>query len=456
MALPKKGRYSKYIRPITILFDCMVITVLINVFYDDVWGLPSVYFSIYQLAGWLIVAYFTKFYEVYRYTSYLKILSKIITQGVVFLLVVVFFFPFAKTTLFSGKIIAQYLITAFIIITAFKLFMYFYLKRYRIATGSNYRNTIIVGYTPNAIQLREMFDQRQDYGYRFLGYFSDKKANADIKGRIDDIITFVEENEVDEIYCSLHEINNTKLKELVSYADTNAKTIKFIPDSKEIFSKNLTIDYYEFFPVLSLRVTPLHDPVAHFVKRVFDIIFSSLVIILILSWFGPLLAIIIRLESRGPALFKQSRAGLNEKEFFCYKFRSMKINDAKDAVTVKNDPRITNVGKFIRKTSIDELPQFFNVFLGDMSVVGPRPHIYSINDVYGTRIKKYMKRHSVKPGITGLAQVRGSRGEINADEDMINRIKYDMFYIENWSILLDIKIVIQTVVNVFKGDEKAF
>ncbi|WP_294823947.1 exopolysaccharide biosynthesis polyprenyl glycosylphosphotransferase, partial [uncultured Flavobacterium sp.] len=338
------------------------------------------------------------------------------------------------------------------------IMLFYYLKHYRIATGSNHRNVIIAGYTDEAIKLRELFDQRLDYGYNFLGYFTDKKQDSPdlIKGKISDIEDYVFAYNIDEIYCSLSDLTNLQLKNLVSFFEANGKTIKFIPDAKQIFSKNLRVDYYESVPLLSLQKTPFDEPLAKFVKRFFDIVFSLLVILLLLSWLTPILALLIRLESKGAVFFKQSRAGLNEDHFYCYKFRSMQINSATEQLAVKNDPRVTRIGKFIRKTSIDELPQFLNVLKGDMSVVGPRPHIGLINDTYSSKIKKYVMRHRVKPGITGLAQVRGARGEISTDEDMIFRIKYDVFYIENWSLLLDIKIIIQTVVNIFTGDEKAY
>jgi putative colanic acid biosynthesis UDP-glucose lipid carrier transferase len=348
------------------------------------------------------------------------------------------------------------MVVAFIAIAIFKFMLFYFLKRHRIVSGSNLRNVIIIGHTLQAVRLRELFESRADYGYHFQGFFSDKKTGNEIEGKIADIQSFVESHNIDDIYCSLNEISNTQLKELVAFAETNDKTIKFIPDSNEIFSKNLRIDYYEFFPLLSLQKSPFDEPMAKFSKRLFDIVFSFLVIVLLLSWLAPILALLIRMESKGAVFFKQSRAGINGDHFECYKFRSMRVNNTTDQLAVKNDPRVTKIGRFIRKTSIDELPQFMNVFLGDMSVVGPRPHIGVINTKYGDRIKKYVLRHRVKPGITGLAQVRGARGEINADEDMINRIKYDVFYIENWSILLDIKIIIQTVVNIFKGDEKAY
>jgi putative colanic acid biosynthesis UDP-glucose lipid carrier transferase len=180
------------------------------------------------------------------------------------------------------------------------------------------------------------------------------------------------------------------------------------------------------------------------------------VIIGLLSWLTPILALLIKLESRGPIFFRQGRPGIDEKEFFCYKFRSMRINLNTEQEASKNDPRVTRIGRFMRKTSLDEMPQFINVLMGDMSVVGPRPHLWTQNKLYGSKIKKYMIRHYVKPGITGLAQVRGYRGEIETDEDMINRIKFDVFYIENWSLILDIKIIVQTIINIFEGEEKAY
>lgn len=455
MILSGKGRYSKYLRPISILFDILVITVAFRFFFTE-HGLNYLHFGVYQIACWAIISYFSGFYEVYRYTSPIKIATKLMAQGILFLLVVIAFFPFAKETVFSGQAIAKYLVTAFVLITVFKFMLFYYLKRYRVATGSNYRTAIIIGYTPQAIRLKEVFESRPDYGYRFHGFFSDKKANPAIIGKTADIQEFVQSNNIDEIYCSLNEMSNTQLKGLVEFADINRKTIKFIPDTQDIFSKNLKMDYYEMFPVLSLRKTALHDPLAQVTKRAFDIIFSILVMVLLLSWLTPVLALLIKLESKGPVFFKQSRPGINEAEFFCYKFRSMRLNETTEQSVIKNDPRVTRIGKFIRKTSIDEMPQFLNVLIGEMSVVGPRPHLWSQNNLYSTRIKKYMVRLYVRPGITGLAQVRGFRGEISTDEDMINRIKYDVFYIENWSLLLDLKIIIQTVVNIFKGDEKAY
>ena len=455
MVAKQTGRYSKYIRPISVSLDLLVITILSLFFFREL-NLNMVYYLLYQTFAWFFIAFIVRFYDVYRFTTPVEIISKLIRQAALFLLVVIAFFPFAKTAIFSGKAIAIFMSCSFVIIILFKYFLFYYLKRYRIITQNNFRSAIIIGYTPEAIRLKEVFESRKDYGYRFEGYFSDKKQNLEVKGKVEDIKEFVLDKNIDEIYCSLNEISNEKLKELVEFADDNKKQIKFIPDSKEIFSKNLKIDYYELFPVLSLQKTQLHNPTIKGVKRGFDILFSLFVIVFILSWMMPLIAILIKLESRGPIFFKQGRPGLDENEFFCYKFRSMQVNETTEREASKNDPRVTKMGRFMRKTSLDELPQFFNVLLGDMSVVGPRPHLWSQNKSYASKIKKYMVRHYVKPGITGLAQVKGYRGEIETDDDMINRIKFDVFYIENWSIVMDIKIIIQTVINIFKGEDKAY
>ena len=455
MTATHTGRYSKYIRPISILFDLMVVSVLCLFFFKEL-NLNCIYYLVYQTFAWLTIAFFIKFYGIYRFTTPVEILSKIVRQGILFLLVIIAFFPFSKQVVFSGKAIALFMVASFILVTIFKFLLFFYLKKYRILSGNNFRNVVIIGYTEEAIRLKNLFETRNDYGYRFFGYFSNKKINKNIVGKIEDLKQFVFEKNIDEIYCSLNEITNEQLSDFVDFADENNKSIKFIPDTKEIFTKNLQVDYYEMFPVLSLQKTILHEPTTKIFKRAFDILFAFLVIIFLLSWLVPLLSILIKLESRGPVFFKQGRPGLDEEEFFCYKFRSMRVNITTEKEASKNDPRVTKIGKFIRKTSLDEMPQFLNVLLGDMSVVGPRPHLWSQNKLYGSKIKKYMVRHYVKPGITGLAQVKGFRGEIETDEDMVNRIKFDVFYIENWSLILDLKIIVQTVVNIFKGEDKAY
>jgi putative colanic acid biosynthesis UDP-glucose lipid carrier transferase len=192
-------------------------------------------------------------------------------------------------------------------------------------------------------------------------------------------------------------------------------------------------------------------------KRVFDIVFASLVVVLLLSWLIPLVALIIRLESKGPVFFKQLRTGKDNEPFYCFKFRSMHVNaEANHRQASKGDSRITRVGAIIRKTNIDELPQFLNVLRGEMSIVGPRPHMLKHTEEYSQVVNDFMQRHTVTPGITGLAQVRGFRGETKEVIAMAKRVKVDIWYIKNWSLLLDLKIVVMTVLQAIKGHDNAF
>ncbi len=450
-----KGRYSKYIRPISITLDAVILIVLSHFFLIN-FPISLPYFTVYEVVIWLILAYFIGFYEVYRFTKPTEIMTLLFKQLFLFTLFIIAFFSITREIIVSFKALLLYISTSFVLITTFKSLLFYYLKKYRIVLGGNFRNVVIIGFSDSAKNLQQLFESRPDYGYRFKGFFSDKLQNAGIKGNISAVQEFALENKIDDIYCAVEELGENQLKDLIEFADFYKKTIKFIPESNGIYAKNLKIDYYEFFPILSLKRTPLNEPLLKFIKRLFDILFSVFIIIFVLSWLVPIIAILIKLESKGPVFFTQGRPGLDEKEFFCLKFRSMQINETTEESVIKNDPRITRIGLFLRKTSLDEMPQFFNVFFGDMSIVGPRPHLWSHNNEYQTKIKKYNFRLHIKPGITGLAQVKGFRGEIESDDDMVNRIKYDLFYIENWSLLLDIKIIVLTVINIVKGQEKAY
>ena len=307
-------------------------------------------------------------------------------------------------------------------------------------------------------QLINFFEDNPDYGYRMVAAFD---LEIDQKSKIAAFFNYVQNtselNNTDEIYCSISDLSEAQIAEFIDFADNNLKTLKFIPDDKDYIVKNMKLDYYGYIPVLSTREIPLDDILNQIIKRAFDIIFSIIVIVFVLSWLVPILAIFIKLESKGPVFFKQQRNGLNYRAFACYKFRSMKINQTADLNQVsKNDPRITRIGSFLRKTSIDELPQFLNVLIGNMSVVGPRPHMISETERFAAKIDKFMVRHFIKPGITGLAQTNGYRGEVEHDLDIINRVKFDIFYIENWSILFDVKIIFFTIYNAIIGEDKAY
>ena len=259
------------------------------------------------------------------------------------------------------------------------------------------------------------------------------------------------------IYCVASKFNQKELQNLINFADNNLIKVKIIPDNKETFSRAMTIELYDNIPVLNLRKVPLDTEYGRLSKRAFDVVFSSFVILFVLSWLTPILFILMQLESPGPLYFKQKRHGFKRQLFWCYKYRSMTASStANSKMATKNDVRITRLGAILRKTSIDELPQFFNVFLGEMSVVGPRPHMELHTWDYEVSVDKYLVRHFVKPGITGLAQIKGYRGEITHKADIFNRTKLDIFYVEKWSLALDIQIIGQTLINAFMGEDKAY
>ncbi|WP_178991305.1 exopolysaccharide biosynthesis polyprenyl glycosylphosphotransferase [Winogradskyella schleiferi] len=451
MSLFKHGRYSGYLRPISYIIDLTIING-IAIFYL-LKGRDPIVFSAVISVSWILLSVYSQFYEVYRYTRPINILSLIVKQFILFLLLTFAFSGLYHELDIYPRPIVKYALLCFLFITIFKFTIYYLLQKYRTSFGGNFRSTVILGLNKKTIALDHFFNSNPEYGYSHKKTFNFKNK----EDSLEECFRYVLDEGIDEMYCSISELTNNQIADIVDFADNNLKILKFIPDSKEIYAKKLRYEYYDYIPVLTLRNIPLEDNVNTFIKRGFDILFSSIVIVFVLSWLTPIIAILIKLESKGTVFFKQSRNGFNYKEFDCYKFRSMMPNkDAHLYQATRGDQRVTKVGKFIRKTSIDELPQFFNVLFGDMSVVGPRPHMVSHTTMYAKKIDKFMVRHFVKPGITGLAQTSGFRGEVETDKDIIGRVKYDIFYIENWSLLLDIKIIIQTFINAVKGDDKAY
>lgn len=417
-------------------------------------NLNNIYgFCLYISLSWIIIAVRNHFYEVERHTRIIQIIPLLLKQTVVFAVILYAYIGFFKQPTISRLALGSYLIVTFSIICLFKFLTIFLLKKYRAVLRGNTRNVIVIGNNEKTRQLINTFNKRLDFGYKFKAQFNINEEGFILEKCFDYII----ENEIDEIYFSVSELSNKQINRLIDFADNNLRVLKFIPDNKDIFSKKLKYEYYDYIPILSIRTIPMQEPANKFFKRFFDILLASFIIIFILSWLTPILAILIKLESRGPVFFKQTRSGFSNTEFYCYKFRSMTPNKEADLhQATKGDLRITKMGKFIRKTSIDELPQFFNVLFGEMSVVGPRPHMVMHTNMYALKVDKFMVRHFVKPGITGLAQTSGFRGEIEGDKDIIGRVKYDIFYIENWSLLLDLKIIIQTFINALKGEQKAY
>ena len=433
------------------MIDLIIINVL--AFYVFPFHDNKVVYSILISFAWLSIAIYLGFYEVYRYTKVIAILNCALKQFILFSLFCLALELFYSDFYFQKRVVF-FVFVSIAFVLFFKLSIYYFLRKFRVLYGGNSRSVVLLGNMKNINPLKTFFTENPDYGYNLIKVFTLENHK---KERIDDCLTYVSDYKINEIYCSMADLSDSQINYIIDFADNNLKTLKFIPDEKQILSLNAKYEYYDYIPVISLRNILQDEKLNKVIKRVFDLVFSSIVIVGLMSWLMPIMALIIKLDSKGPVFFVQKRNGLNYKEFNCYKFRSMKLNDKADLdLASKNDVRITKVGKFIRKTSIDELPQFFNVLLGDMSVVGPRPHMVSVTNLYALQVDKFMVRHFVKPGITGLAQTKGYRGEVETDEDIINRVKFDIFYMENWSILLDVEIIVKTIFNILKGDEKAF
>lgn len=448
----KTGRYSGFLRPISYAIDLGIIHLLAAPFFEENYVFLN--YVLFVSFAWIAIALRSNFYEIYRFTRTTNILSLGLKQGALFLLLVFAFFGFYREIEASPMDILRYVIQVMGLITLAKIAIYYLLKKYRILLKGNLRRVVIIGLNQKTDQLRKFFEEKPEYGYVLLKTFN---LSGESSYSLEQCLEYIDNNQIDEIYASVAQLDNILMNQLIDYADNNLKILKFLPDNKDIYSKRLDFTYYGYLPIISMRKIPIDEPFNKFVKRSFDVALAIFIIVFILSWLTPLLGLIIKLESKGPIFFKQKRNGLDYKEFYCYKFRSMRPNPEAHLHQIsKNDPRVTRIGRIIRKTSIDELPQFINVLKGEMSAVGPRPHMVSHTHMYAEKIDKFMVRHFIKPGITGLAQVSGFRGEVEDDNHIINRVKYDIFYLENWSLLLDVKIVFQTIYNALRGEEKAY
>jgi Undecaprenyl-phosphate glucose phosphotransferase len=318
------------------------------------------------------------------------------------------------------------------------------------------RRIAIVGFDDNANKLAEKLKSKNSH---FIEQFDNQNSpwENNPAHTLSSYIDFAKKNHINEFYVSVPEEENTEIAVLAEEAEKHCIRVNFISPQQNLKSGFYHVHYIGGMPVLKRYREPLRRLHKQFLKRSFDIAVSSLVIIFILSWLIPIVSLLIKLESKGPVFFKQLRSGRDNGHFICLKFRSMYTNDASDLIqATKNDARITRVGAFLRKTSLDEFPQFLNVFMGNMSIVGPRPHMLHHTEQYSSQVNHYMVRLYLKPGLTGWAQVKGYRGEIRNIELLKSRVDHDIWYMENWSLLLDVKIMFMTLYNIIKGEENAY
>lgn len=459
-----KRRYSKYLRLLTVLGDFIVLNGLFLALYLTGHFIAHTYDRSWFLllsiinASWLFITFLTTPYvvgRVYPLTKLVGSTSYAVLQHFMVTLITVYLMDFNLVHKWGAPIVYAVLLVLMIL---WRLAMYYFLSFYR-SKGYNFRNVTIIGFGAIAKHIEVFFKLHPEYGYHFIGYFDDKSKNPQMLGNIEDAKEALIENKhaIDEVYCCLPYVKYGQIKQIIDLCEDRPIKVKLITDFRAFSFKTLELERYDHIPVLNVSSIPLDNWKNQSIKTIFDIGFSLFLILFVFTWLFPIVALLIKIDSRGPVFFKQKRTGKDNTDFFCWKFRTMYVNgDADHKQATKHDNRVTPLGAFLRRTSIDELPQFFNVLQGSMSVVGPRPHMLKHTEEYSRLIQKFMARHHVKPGITGLAQSKGYRGETRNLIEMKNRVTLDRFYVQNWSFLLDLKIIIATIITLMKGDQQAY
>lgn len=356
----------------------------------------------------------------------------------------------------------------FVVILMSRLLELSYLKSLR-KKGRNSSTVLFVGNDNSLARLYKDLTQTPAVGYVVRGYYAEEPMvntpkGLEFLGTLDDLNAMLDKMDadplvsmgIDELFCSISHTESRQVERIVRSCDKNVVKFYYVPRDFGDYDLNLRMQRFGDYTVFTNHSTPLESPVNRFIKRTFDIC-VSLAVCVVLIPVTVVVGLLIKLQSPGHIFFKQARTGINGKTFFCYKFRSMHVNkDADKLQATEDDPRKFAFGNFMRKTNLDEFPQFFNVLKGDMSIVGPRPHMLHHTEVYGKLISKYMVRHFCQPGITGWAQVTGYRGETKELWQMEERVKRDIWYVEHWSFLLDLRIMYLTAKSIFIHDSNAY
>jgi putative colanic acid biosynthesis UDP-glucose lipid carrier transferase len=462
---------SKYIKLFLLFLDFLILNIsfVISLYfiYED--NISLYYLNFYSLILfgnliWVMLIGVYHAYQIMRIEPIEGIISrslKMILSEISILFLVVFVLEFGTI----AKLFVIIFSVCFLFFdTLIKILFLFLLKKLR-KNGLNNKNIIIVGINKNAIKLQKILKKEVSFGYKILGFFDDLDSKDELiinndllfLGNTENVFDFIKTNSIHEVFITKPLANEKKNKELILFCEQNFIRIKIVPDFQQLtLNRHVKVDFYDDLPILLIRKEPLENLFNKFIKRIFDLFFSVVVIILIMPWLFPIVYLIQLFTSKGPVFFVQLRSGQDNKIFKCLKFRTMYVNDLADQIgTIDNDPRITPFGKVLRKTRIDELPQFFNVLFGQMSVVGPRPHMLKHTEEYSELIDDFLVRHYVKPGITGWSQTTGYIDESQKLQEMLDKVKNDIWYIENWSFMLDMKIIFLTVFNIFKGDVNA-
>lgn len=415
---------------------------------------------------WVFLIFNINTYRIIRIERFETILTETIRLLLIHIALLAIFIVVLDYDNISRLQMIYFHITFFVLIFFFRIIFMKILKYIR-AKGYNFRQVVIVGANDMGKRMSRILSKDLTYGYRVMGFFDDEndsdtdsELTAPILGGFSAIENYILTENIDEMYVALDISKIEVINRLTGLCERNMIRIKFIPDFQLYTKANkVEVAFYgnSNIPVLMLRKEPLEINLHRIIKKTFDFCFSLMVIVLIFPWLFPILMLLIKVNSPGPVFFVQQRSGRDNKSFPCYKFRTMSVNKDSDKVqATQGDARITKVGSFLRRSSMDELPQFFNVLLGNMSVVGPRPHMLLHTEQYSELINNFLVRHYAKPGITGWAQVNGLRGETKDLAEMKSRVEHDIWYIENWSLLLDLLIIWKTVMDVFKNNKNVY
>ena len=411
-------------------------------------------------AGWIMISFMARTYSDGNIIDF-EFFTKRTVQVYLLWIIAILFYLFFSRQLQVSRFFTLVTIIMFGLGLFMNRFLYLGISNYFKSRNRFFNKVLIIGYNETAKKLENYFEE-EGFNASLIGFIEDENnvqelSRHPILGDIKNTLKTAIDLDVQEIFSTITPEQNNYIYTLMNQAETECIRFKIVPDLSIFINKPVKINYVRDLPVLSLRSEPLDDVGNRIKKRALDVAISLLVAIFILSWLIPLMGLLIVMESKGPIFFGQLRSGRNNKTFRCLKFRSMRVNKESDTKqATRNDNRITRIGKFIRKTSLDEFPQFLNVLKGEMSLVGPRPHMVKHTTDYSKIVDQYMIRQFLKPGITGWAQVNGYRGEITDNEQIINRVNEDLWYLENWNICLDIRILFLTIYKVFKGDENAF
>ena len=462
MIVNQKSRYSLKLFSDLLLIDiCFIISAVLAQSLDTLLSRPRMFFLLFVLdVLWYFTTRRTSIYDGIGFNKIYTQAFALVKNSVFQIIASIIFIFAAKEDLFTRNFILYYAVSINVVLFL-RILVFRKIERSK-SNEKNLKKLIIVCANQTGIEFATLIEQNPGFGYNFVGFVGSGEViekSEKYLGSFDNFEKILTDYKVEEVVVSAGNSEHSIINNVISVCDKNALRAHIIPDFSQFLSRRYLFNMVESFPVITMRNEPLLEFQSRFLKRSFDLVFTLIIFILILWWLIPLLALLVKIFSPGPAFFVQDRIGLRNKVFKCYKFRTMRVSSKKNGgefiPTTKNDERVTLIGSFLRRTSLDEIPQFFNILKGEMSIVGPRPHAVKYNEEYLTYFGAIKLRHLVKPGLTGWAQAHGLRGDVADYEEnkkrTIKRIEHDIWYIENWSFGLDVQIVLLTVWQILTG-----